>query len=228
MADIGELELVFNTVNLAKSVEEAIENQAEAIQQRQHKMVVSGLDQLPSFQADPSRLVQAIEQLINNAVKYTPDRGTITLTGRSITEKDQPHVELIVTDTGIGIDPKDHSQIFEKFYRVGDIDTHSTSSIKFKGAGPGLGLSLVAGIAKAHGGRVWVESPRYDEETYPGSQFHLILPVDPEEQAADEVVAEPEVSSMAETRHWRSEDMKAIKRMVEEQKVAQENNAETS
>ncbi len=216
-ADIGEMSLVFDSINLAQVVEKATANQKNAIQQRQHKLVVSGLDQLTDIHADPERLVQALEQLINNAVKYTPDGGIITITGHTITENDQPYVELIVTDTGIGIDPKDHTQIFDKFYRVGHVENHSTSSVKFKGAGPGLGLPLVKGIAQAHGGRVWVESPSYDEETCPGSQFHLITPVEPNIQEVAEAVLSNISPSKAETRHWRGEDIKAIKERIAQQ-----------
>jgi signal transduction histidine kinase len=162
------------------------------------------------------RLVQAVTHLINNAVKYTPDNGTITISGLTIEEKGQPCIELIVTDTGIGINPEDHEKIFEKFYRVGNVENHSTSSVKFKGAGPGLGLPLVAGIAKAHGGRVWVESPKYDETTCPGSQFHLILLVAIKVEQDVETPAETASPSLVQTRHWRKEDLKAIQERVRE------------
>lgn len=56
---------------------------------------------------------------------------------------------------------------------------HSTGKTKFKGAGPGLGLSLVKGIVDAHDGRIWVESPGYDEKKCPGSSFHVLLPLRP-------------------------------------------------
>jgi signal transduction histidine kinase len=84
-----------------------------------------------------------------------------------------------VADTGIGIPPDDLERIFEKFYRVGDITSHSTGKIKFKGAGPGLGLTIARGIVEAHGGRLWVESPGHDEQICPGSEFHVVLPVQP-------------------------------------------------
>ena len=54
---------------------------------------------------------------------------------------------------------------------------HSSGKTKFKGGGPGLGLSIVRGIIQAHGGQVWVESSHQDEEKLPGSQFHVLLPV---------------------------------------------------
>lgn len=209
-ADLGELEIIKTPVDLAEVVDEATENQKSALQERGHKLIIAGMSRLPMVEGGTRRLAQAIEHLLNNAIKYTPDGGTITISGRTINDDpDHPKVEIIVTDTGIGIDPKDHQRIFQKFYRVGNVNHHSTSSVKFKGAGPGLGLSLVAGIAKAHGGEVWVESPEYNEETCPGSQFHLILPVK-SPQTEMETPEPDEATSMAKTRHWRSDDKQLV------------------
>ena len=66
---------------------------------------------------------------------------------------------------------------FKKFYRVGEIELHSTSKTSFKGGGPGLGLVIAKGIIEAHAGRVWAESPGYDPERCPGSNFHIVLPI---------------------------------------------------
>jgi len=125
---------------------------------------------------------QVFSHLIQNAIKYTPDGGHIQITGRSLDEELPPEdqtIEIIVADTGIGIAREDLGRIFEKFYRTGDVLTHSTGKTKFKGAGPGLGLTIVQGIVEAHGGRIWAESPGYNEQMRPGSQFHIILPVQP-------------------------------------------------
>jgi signal transduction histidine kinase len=86
-------------------------------------------------------------------------------------------VEIVVRDAGIGIDAADQELVFEKFYRVGSADLHSTGSVKFKGAGPGLGLAIAKGVIEAHGGRIWVESKGHDEEGCPGSCFHVLLPL---------------------------------------------------
>jgi signal transduction histidine kinase len=90
---------------------------------------------------------------------------------------DGQFVELIVRDTGIGIAPEDRERIFEKFYRAGKSSLHSSGQAKFMGAGPGLGLPIARGLAEAHGGRLWAESPGHDEINCPGSTFHLLLPV---------------------------------------------------
>jgi signal transduction histidine kinase len=119
--------------------------------------------------------------LIGNAIKFTPDGGLITISGRTLEDRDddQPQlfVELLFADSGIGIDPSDQKLIFEKFYRVGAVELHSTGSTKFKGAGPGLGLPIAKGVIQAHGGKIWVESPGHDESRLPGSIFHVLLPV---------------------------------------------------
>jgi signal transduction histidine kinase len=88
-------------------------------------------------------------------------------------------VAVIVQDTGIGIDPKHHKAIFEKFYQIGEVALHSSGKTSFKGGGPGLGLALVKGAVEAHGGMVWVESDGFDEERLPGSAFKVLLPVRP-------------------------------------------------
>jgi len=96
---------------------------------------------------------------------------------------------VIVSDTGVGISPADQAHIFDMFFRVGSADQHSSSGFAFKGGGPGLGLAIARGIIEAHGGRIWVESQGYDETRCPGSEFHVVLPL----QAAP--AAEPPAST---------------------------------
>ena len=122
---------------------------------------------------DDERLYQAFRNVINNAIKFTPDGGKIKIEGRKL----PGFVEVIIADTGIGIDPEDHLRIFEKFGRVGSVSLHSSGKTKFKGAGPGLGLPITKGIIEAHGGAIWVESDGYDEVKCPGTTFHILLPL---------------------------------------------------
>ncbi len=123
--------------------------------------------------ADPERLYQAFQNLLTNGIKYTPDGGSLAVDGRTL----PGFVEVTFTDTGIGISPEDQERIFEKFGQLGRADLHSSSKVKFKGGGPGLGLSITRGIIEAHGGTIWVESEGYDEKNCPGSTFHILLPV---------------------------------------------------
>lgn len=123
--------------------------------------------------ADSERLEQALRNVLTNAIKYTPDGGKILVTGRMLSG----FIEIRVEDTGIGIAPEDQMLIFEKFSSLGDVKLHSSSKINFKGGGPGLGLPIAKGILEAHGGSIWVESEGYDEEAFPGSIFHILLPM---------------------------------------------------
>ena len=140
--------------------------------------------------------MQAFENLISNAIKYTPNGGMVSVEGRAtVIDKIGPAVEIVVADTGIGVDPQYHERIFEKFFRVDDTAYHSTGKTKFKGAGPGLGLTLVKGIAEVHGGNVWVESLGHDEVNCPGSKFFFVIPLHPGP-------AKQRPQSEIDTRHW--------------------------
>jgi signal transduction histidine kinase len=122
---------------------------------------------------DPQRLVQALHNVVTNAIKFTPDGGQITIGVREL----QGFVDVIVRDTGIGIDPADLPHIFEVFSSLGEVGLHSSGKTKFKGGGPGLGLAIAKGIIDAHGGNIWAESDGYDEVTCPGSIFHIMIPI---------------------------------------------------
>lgn len=122
---------------------------------------------------DPERMHQAFRNIVNNAIKYTPDQGKITIDGRLL----PGYVEVVVSDSGIGISPKDQDLIFEKFGQLGNVSLHSSGKTKFKGGGPGLGLPIARGIIDAHGGTIWVESEGQDEKRCPGSTFHVLLPI---------------------------------------------------
>ena len=122
---------------------------------------------------DGERLYQAFCNVVSNSIKYTPDKGKITIDGRIL----PGFIEITVSDTGIGIDPDDQARIFEKFGRVGSVSLHSSGKTKFKGGGPGLGLPIAKGIIEAHGGAIWVESEGFDEERCPGTTFHVLLPI---------------------------------------------------
>lgn len=122
--------------------------------------------------ADPERVYQALRNILNNAIKFTPDHGKVRIDGRTL----PGFIEITVTDTGIGISVEDQASIFEKFGQIGKAELHSSGKTKFKGGGPGLGLAIARGIVEAHGGTMWVESEGYDEKKLPGSTFHVLLP----------------------------------------------------
>jgi signal transduction histidine kinase len=150
----------------------------DALKERNLALAMQGIDGLPVVQADPDQLYKVFYHLVINAIKYTPDGGRITIHGHLVESGDgQNEVEIVVSDTGIGIEPEHHQLIFEKFYQTGEVYMHSSGKTKFKGGGPGLGLAIARGIIEAHGGRIWVESPGHDEVNYPGSKFFVRLPL---------------------------------------------------
>lgn len=123
--------------------------------------------------ADSEQLFKGLRNILTNAIKYTPDKGSITINGRTL----PGFIEITIKDTGIGIAPEHQTAIFEKFAQFGKPNLHSSGKIKFKGGGPGLGLPIARGIIEAHGGTIWVESDGFDEKKCPGSTFHLLLPI---------------------------------------------------
>jgi signal transduction histidine kinase len=155
---------------LAQEVDKSIKEREQLLEIREFP----GCDEM--IFADSERLYQAFRNIITNAIKYTPDKGAIIVDGRKLAG----FVEVTIEDTGIGIDPEDHQIIFQKFGRLGSVALHSSSKTKFKGGGPGLGLPITKGILEAHGGTIWVESERYDEEELPGAKFHILLPLQTE------------------------------------------------
>jgi signal transduction histidine kinase len=179
--DAQTLDIRTASITVAAAVRMATDNYKDAIRERKLSVQIADLDELPSVQGDLQRLCQAFSNLIGNAIKFTPDGGAITISGRTLEDNDNDHpqtfVEVLFADTGIGIDTSDQKLIFEKFYRVGTVELHSTGSTKFKGAGPGLGLPIAKGVIQAHGGKIWVESLGHDEARMPGSIFHVLLPV---------------------------------------------------
>jgi two-component system, OmpR family, phosphate regulon sensor histidine kinase PhoR len=121
---------------------------------------------LPHVKANPDNMEQVLTNLLDNAVKYTPDGGDITVTSEVLfPEKDQPALaKITVADTGIGIDAKHFPRLFERFYRVDKARSRDLG-------GTGLGLSIVKHIVQTHGGDIWVSSIPNQ-----GSNFHFTLP----------------------------------------------------
>ena len=179
MIDVSVIDNNLLSLNLQKTTVIHILNLlkgelAESIKERKQKLIIkkfSGSDTW--LYADPERIFQALHNVLANAIKYTPDKGKISVSGRTL----PGFIEIIVKDSGIGIAPEHQTAIFEKFAQVGQPNLHSSGKIKFKGGGPGLGLPIARGIIEAHGGTIWVESEGYDEEKCPGATFHVLIPI---------------------------------------------------
>jgi PAS domain S-box-containing protein len=116
---------------------------------------------LPIVSGDRDRLIQVVSNLVNNAIKYSPDGGTVTLSSRA----EGGFALVSVTDTGLGIPPDEIGHVFERFRRV---RSGAAQSIP----GTGLGLTIVKQIVEMHGGKIWVESA-----VGHGSAFHFTVPL---------------------------------------------------
>lgn len=179
--DSRTLELVTEPMNLQELLQSFQQELIPTLHERRLTLEIKDLSALPAIEADPDALSKVFNHLLFNAIKYTPDGGHIFVAGRFIAtqgdDRTQGFVQITVSDSGIGIAPEAQELIFTKFYRTGEVAFHSSGKTKFKGGGPGLGLAIARGIVEAHGGKIWAESPGYDEATCPGSQFHTLLPV---------------------------------------------------
>jgi len=136
-----------------------------------HRLTSWVAPDLPLIAGDEERLVQVLMNLIDNAVKYTPEHGTVTVaahratSGPSSASSTNDQIDLTVTDTGMGIPERDRPRVFERFYRVDKARSRELG-------GTGLGLAIVKHIVEGHGGQVWVEA-----NVPTGSRFVVRLPV---------------------------------------------------
>ncbi len=158
LADEGGLELLRTPVDLAQLAENAVDHLRALAAVGQVTLECEGE---PCWTTgDPHRLTQALTNLVENAIKFTPAGGRVTVS----TWQDGNEVGVAVADTGVGIDADAQSQIFERFYRADRSRSRASG-------GSGLGLAICKEIAIAHGGRIWVESrPGH------GSTFSIALP----------------------------------------------------
>jgi PAS domain S-box-containing protein len=149
-------------IDMGSLTAEAVAEFAEAAQARQQHLNLARPPDLPSVVGDPIRLKQALGNLINNALKYTPAGGSIQV---RVLRAEEQRILIEVQDTGYGIPAEAQAKLFQRFYRV-----------RIAGAehieGTGLGLSLVKAVVEQHGGRVSAES-----EQGTGSIFRIWLPV---------------------------------------------------
>jgi signal transduction histidine kinase len=178
--DNETLKIAAVPVPLRRVINDTVHSFAKTAMERRIELFLEQDVNTPNINGDPTLIQKALYHLIVNAIKYTPDGGKVTLRSRPILmEKNIQGVEISVKDTGIGLDAEQHDLIFEKFYQVGGVAIHSSGKTSYKGGGPGLGLAIVRGVARAHGGKAWAESVGHDEVNFPGSTFYLQLPVAP-------------------------------------------------
>jgi PAS domain S-box-containing protein len=164
LLDLGRLEAGFDTrrelVQLESVLHYSLDTLGSLVTQKNLHLEKNIAANLPALRANPIRIRQMLDNLIGNAIKYTPNDGTIRI---SIRTEDRQLV-FEISDTGPGIPLDEQSRIFEKFYRA--------SNVLEGPKGTGLGLSIVKSIVENHQGRVWVESTLGQ-----GATFMVVLPV---------------------------------------------------
>jgi len=165
LLDLGKIEvrvgMEMEPCQLVTVIKEAVAGLREQSRAKEIALQLDLPPELALVQGNPVRLDQVVSNLVGNAIKFTPEGGTVTVSAR----EEIGAVVVEVKDTGIGIAPEDQVHLFEKFYRVG---SKETSDIE----GTGLGLAIVKSIVEGHGGRVWVES-----KLGHGSTFSFALPI---------------------------------------------------
>ncbi|MBW1645288.1 MAG: response regulator [Deltaproteobacteria bacterium] len=169
----GTMPLHFTEVDLVTLISEVIEDIRLLASERRLTLDFPDRDAPPVIlQLDREKIVQAFFELIQNAVKFTPDQGAITLTvtaDRTDDGREQAVVEII--DTGIGIEASEREKVFEKFYKIHDVRRHHSSESAFLGGGLGVGLPLARGLINAHGGKIAI-----GDNPGGGTRITIILP----------------------------------------------------
>ena len=168
--DSGDLQVELATIdvgNVVREVVESLRTELAGAQANGHSFVVDLSDEPLSAEADGEKLRRVLVNLVDNAVKFSPDGGAVSVVG----QKRSGSIELRVSDQGVGIPEEERERIFRKFYR-------GSSSVL--SGGTGLGLFISRGLVTAMGGRIWVDSVEGE-----GSTFTLELPLE-SETAAEE------------------------------------------
>ena len=159
---VGEAELVLEDVSVADLIRAACDDVARLAEAKGHHLDVRLPEGELQVRVDSYKFASALGNILNNAVKFTPDGGHITVEAF----RKSSEVWITVHDDGIGIAPEHLEKIFEEFFQVED---HLTR----RHGGMGLGLSIARALVQAHGGRIWAESPGENQ----GSTFYISLPL---------------------------------------------------
>jgi K+-sensing histidine kinase KdpD len=166
--EAGLLRIEKQPLLLMRVAEKVVEQ--SGLRTRKHRFAVSFRNDFPVVDADPHRIEQVLHNLVDNAVKYSPDGGLIVIRG----EVRPGEVVISVADQGVGIAPEHLNRLFERFFRV-------KSGLGPKVTGSGLGLPIARTIVEAHGGRIWAES-----QVRAGTTLFFTLPWTADVEGADD------------------------------------------
>lgn len=166
--DADRLEFETRRIPVGPFIESCIETAQPRARDKDLRLSVNQANKIPDIAGDRRRLTEVLQNLLDNAIQYTPAGGQIMVSA-GVTGSE---VTFTVSDTGIGIPQADQPRIFERFYRV---DVARSREV----GGTGLGLSIAKHLVEGHGGRIWVES-----DVGQGSQFHFSVPIFDSERTA--------------------------------------------
>lgn len=169
LAEAGQLKLESQETDAGVLLQQIVERARPQADQKNIRLEAKLVPALPSMWIDADRIAQVINNLIGNAMRYTPEDGAITVQASFIPASGA--LEVSVSDTGQGIDPVDLPHIFDRFYRADKSRARSSG-------GSGLGLAIVKQLVEAHGGWVTAESPIFldtNQQGY-GTKITLQLP----------------------------------------------------
>ena len=159
-ADAGRLSLEQAKVDLAGLAADCVEAAAPAAAEKSINLVLSARA-VPAFVGDRGRLAQVLDNLVSNALKFTPEGGTVEVATKVYSD----HISVEVSDTGIGIDEADKARLFERFFRSAVAEEQAIP-------GTGLGLAIVKTIVESHKGQVRIKNAEGH-----GTTFSIDLPL---------------------------------------------------
>ncbi len=155
LLDMKDLPLVLCATNVRSLVEGAVDGVTGMQRSPRRLRVTIDVDpELPDVAVDHERLAQALQNLVANALRFTPDGGEVAV----VAALREDALEIAVRDTGIGIAASEFERVFERIYECGSVYHHSSGTIEYGSSGLGLGLPIAKGIVEAHGGSIALES----------------------------------------------------------------------
>ncbi len=188
LLDISKLENQGMSVELSRgNLEVFVGDITNSFREMAHRCGIElsfqALHQIPIFDFDPEKLKKIIHNLLSNALKFTPKGGLVTVQLSQVIRDPEPHIKLLIADTGLGIPKKELEHIFDRFYQAESTQEHHTE-------GTGIGLALSKELAELMGGDILVSS-----EKSKGSEFTLIIPFILEESTPPTTIPKPLVQS---------------------------------
>ena len=167
LLDQRQTQLKVVSFDIASMIRDTMTQMAPLFEQRRQRYSAEGTKNPVPVEGDPDQIRHVLHNLLLNAIRFTPDEGSIT----AALESFDSEVRVAVSENGIGIPKEDFERIFDQFLHAQGFMSHSSGTIEFRSSGLGLGLTIAKRIIQMHRGRIWVES-----EVGKGSTFYFTLP----------------------------------------------------